>query len=110
MGIIYGTRSPQYTSPDVDAFLTVHPLFLDILELGKLPIAELIPILRWVPERWAKWKREARRIKKLHNHLFEGLLRKVEERLAGGLETGAFLEDAIKNAEEMGLDRRELLM
>lgn len=110
MGIVYGSRCPQYSSPDCAAFFDVHPQFLDILEFNKLPAVELFPLLRWVPERWAKWKQNANRIRRLHDDLFGHLLERVERRVENCQETGAFLESAVKHATEWRLDQRELLL
>ena len=110
MSIVYGARSPQFTSPDIDAFFTVHPQFLDILEFNNLPAVELFPFLEWVPERWANWKQNAKRIRKMHDDLFTRLFDRVERRLQQGLETGAFMENLILNASEWGMDKRELLV
>jgi hypothetical protein len=109
MAIIYGIRAPRATSPGAAEFLYVHPRFMNALELGTMPPVDLFPLLALVPERWAGWKRTVIRIRELHEALFESLLRIVEVRLEKGLRSGAFMEEAIKNAKEWGLDRRDFL-
>ncbi|KAF8520307.1 cytochrome P450 [Gautieria morchelliformis] len=108
-GIVYGCRSPLITSEDVSDIIYVHPQFIDALEFGRLPPVDLFPILKLVPERFAKWKRIVKNIGSLHDTMYDRLLRKVESRMARGESTPGLMEEAIKEADEWGLDR-ELLM
>ena len=108
--IVYGIRNPRFSSPEVKALLEVHPQFLRMLEFNRLPAVELFPFLKWVPERWANWKQDAKRIKQMHDDLFGKLFEGVESRIENGLETGAFMEKAIVHADEWGLENRELLL
>lgn len=99
-----------HTSPDVTDFLEVQPLFLDTLEIGTAPPVDIFPILTLVPERWAKWKRQVKRVKHLHEKLYGRLLEHVEKRLENNMGNGCFMEDAIKNAKDWGLTSREHLL
>ena len=99
-----------YTSPDVVEFLEVQPLFLDSLEIGTAPPVDLFPFLTLVPERWAKWKRQIKRVIALHEKLYGRLLEHVEKRLEKNMGNGCFMEQAIKNSNEWGLTSREHLL
>ena len=80
------------------------------LELGKSPPVDTFPILKLVPERWAKWKRNAMDIRRRQESLFGGLLEQVQRRIEEGKENGAFMEEAIKMRQEWGLDSDIMLM
>lgn len=83
---------------------------MHILEIGTMPPVDLFPILQYVPERFASWKRQGKEIRRLHETLYDRLLTDVEDRMKGGLSLGVFMERAIENAKEWGLDSREMLM
>ncbi|KAG1782228.1 cytochrome P450 [Suillus placidus] len=108
--IVYGRRSPRVNSPDVAEFLHVHPQFLCALDIGTFPPVDIFPVLRFVPERWAPWKRAVKDIRMLHNAFYGRLLRAVEDRLKQGKGNGAFMEEIITDAVNLGLNDREVLM
>jgi hypothetical protein len=112
MGIIYGHRAVRTESRDCAGFLEAQPQFMHALELGTMPPVDLFPILTWVPERWAEWKRTVSHVRGLHETLYGRLLNTVETRLQNGMGNGAFMEQAIINAKEWGLhdDEKRKLM
>jgi len=69
------------------------------------PPVDLIPILKYVPERWAPWKVICRQARTLQRRLYFGLLEEVETRLARGDSTGCFMEDVIQRRDESGMSR-----
>jgi hypothetical protein len=69
------------------------------------PPVDLIPILKYVPERWAPWKTICRKARELQRELYFGLLGEAEARLARGEETGCFMENLIQRQEELGMSR-----
>jgi hypothetical protein len=110
MTIVYGRRSPRVNSPDVAEFLHVHPQFLYALDIGLFPPVDIFPVLRFVLERWAPWKRMVKDIRIQHNAFYGRLLCAVEDRLKQGKETGAFMEEVVTDAANLGLNDREVLM
>lgn len=109
LSVIYGTRGARPDSPDVRDFLHVHRRFMNALNFGTAPPVDLFPILKYIPERFAAWKREAKEIKRLHDQLYSKLTKQVQARLARGKGNGCFMEDAILNAEEIGMKDDEWL-
>ncbi|KAF8649385.1 hypothetical protein AX16_005826 [Volvariella volvacea WC 439] len=109
MAVIYGSRGTNYRSKDIAEFLHVQRMFMNALEFGTAPPVDIFPILKYIPERWAGWKRTANHVRKLHEELYERLLVMVEKRLARGLSADCFMEDAVQNAKDLGLTTRELL-
>ncbi|KAF8630083.1 hypothetical protein AX17_005481 [Amanita inopinata Kibby_2008] len=110
LGIIYGARGATLSSPNVADFRHVHPLFMHVLDFGKMPPIDLFPILTWVPECFAKWKRLVKQIRYLHAKLYDRLLTTVEKRLANGRGNGCFMEEMIQKAKMMGLKNRDYLL
>ncbi|KIY51316.1 cytochrome P450 [Fistulina hepatica ATCC 64428] len=109
LALVYGKRSPRSTSPDITDFLHVHRRFMAALEFGTAPPADVIPILRYVPAMFAKWKREGIEIRNLQHKLYDRLVDDVQGRLDKGLGNGAFMEDAILHAKEWGMKNKDYL-
>lgn len=110
MGMVYGTRAATLQSKHIAAFRYVHPQFMSILDFGKAPPIDIFPFLAWVPERFAEWKRLVRKIRGLHEELYESLYATVEDRLASGRGNGCFMEQMILKADFMGLKSRNHLL
>ncbi|KAF7328683.1 putative cytochrome P450 [Mycena sanguinolenta] len=105
MSVIYGKRSPRYETPETIAFFNAQHEWEAILEPGSTPPIDLIPILKYVPERWAKWKRDCAKTRKLQRDLYFGLLDETKERLSKGDENGSYMEEVLTRQEEFGMDR-----
>lgn len=74
-----------------------------------MPPVDLLPFLMYIPERWASWKKLVNNVKISHETMYERLLRVVETRMKKGFGFNVFMEEAIQNANEWGLDRRDFL-
>ncbi|KAF8623649.1 hypothetical protein AX17_007348 [Amanita inopinata Kibby_2008] len=110
MAVVYGIRGPTLKNPNVKDFMEVHPQFLHCLEFGTMPPVDLFPILTYVPERFAEWKRLAKKVKFLHERLFDRILSMVETRVASGEGIGAFMEELLTKGPSIGLATRDHLM
>jgi hypothetical protein len=108
-GITYGSRAVRMDSQHLTDFLHVNRRFIDALELGRMPLVDLFPIMTIVPPRWAKWKRTINAIREEHEHLYGYMLKRVEDRLENGQSTPGFMEEAVKNANEWDLTTPQLL-
>ncbi|KAF8649401.1 hypothetical protein AX16_005842 [Volvariella volvacea WC 439] len=109
MGLVYGLRNTSFKSKDVSDFLTAQRLFMEALEFGTMPPVDLIPILKYVPEYFAGWKRQANYIKSLHDELYGRLVDRVEERMKKGLSIESFMEEAITKQQQWGFKTRDYL-
>jgi hypothetical protein len=65
----------------------------------------LIPILKHVPARFAKWKRDCAKTRKLQRDLYFSLLDETKQRLSKGEENGSYMEEVLTKQEEFGVDR-----
>ena len=72
---------------------------------GAHPPVDLIPIMKYIPERWASWKTEVKITRSLQRKLYFGLLEQVEARLQKGSSSGCFMETVIEKGPGFGLDR-----
>ncbi|KAF7369266.1 putative cytochrome P450 [Mycena venus] len=103
----YSTESVRRDTrpPETTAFFNAQHEWELVLEPGATPPVDLIPILKYVPARWAKWKRDCAKTRKLQRELYFGLLDETKERLRRGEENGSYMEEVLARAEEFGLDR-----
>lgn len=108
MSVLYGKRCPRYETREATAFFEVQHIWEMVLEPGAHPPVDLLPFLKYVPERWAPWKTLCNKTRKMQRALYFGLLAECEERLAKGEENGCFMDEVIKGREQFGLDREML--
>ncbi|KAF8176374.1 cytochrome P450 [Mycena galopus ATCC 62051] len=105
LSVLYGKRAPRYETPETTAFFCVIHEWSRVLEPGATPPVDLIPLLKYVPERWAKWKRDCAKIRKLQRDLYFGLLDETKGRLSRGDENGSYMEEILTRQEELGMER-----
>ncbi|KAJ7257797.1 cytochrome P450 [Mycena rebaudengoi] len=105
MSVLYGKRSPRYETPQTTAFFKAQHEWDLLLEPGTTPPIDFIPILKLVPARFAKWKRDCAKVRKLQRDLYFGLLDETKKRLSAGEENGSYMEEILTRQEEFGMDR-----
>ncbi|KAJ6569165.1 cytochrome P450 [Mycena capillaripes] len=71
---------------------------------GAPPPVDAISILKFVPERWAKWKRNCERVRNLQRTFYFGLLRETKERVLREEKNGSYMEEVLDRQDESGMD------
>ncbi|KAI0066945.1 cytochrome P450 [Artomyces pyxidatus] len=107
MSVIYDT--PVIESEDAQSVSDVND-FVGRLERAALPGAHLVEFFPWmmyIPERFAKWKREARAWYAQDSAMFEGLFKTVGKSLESGVDRVSVTSSLIKNADKNSLSLRE---
>jgi hypothetical protein len=79
--VLHGRCVPQYETEEITGYIAVMHEWSALLEPGAVPPVDAIPILKHIPERWAKWKRDCKRVRDLQRARY---FRLVEE--TSGLE------------------------
>ncbi|KAA1473597.1 cytochrome P450 [Dentipellis sp. KUC8613] len=69
------------------------------------PPVDVFPILKYVPERWARWKFLVREVRALQRRLYFGLIEGCERRVATQEPNGSFMEDVVAHLDDLGIDR-----
>ncbi|KII85199.1 hypothetical protein PLICRDRAFT_116720 [Plicaturopsis crispa FD-325 SS-3] len=105
LSVLYGKRCPRYDTHEATAFFHSQGLWEHTLEFGVHPPLDLLPILQYVPERFAPWKTLTKEVRKLQRELHLGLLREVEENLTEGAESGCYMEEVMRRREEFRMTR-----
>jgi hypothetical protein len=78
------------------------------LEPGATPPLDYFPFLKYVPERWASWKKMCQFVRKLQRDMYFNLLDKTQERVRRGEGNGSYVETLVERREELGLNREML--
>lgn len=103
--LTFGKRCPYSDSQEASVFYKALRTGLNLLSAGGPPV-DLIPILKYIPERWAPWKTTCREVKAMQHQLYFGLLDKAEMRLARGEGNGCLMEDVLQRLGELGMSRK----
>ncbi|KAJ7444580.1 cytochrome P450 [Mycena galericulata] len=80
LSVLYGKRAPRFETLETTEFFRVEHEWELLLEPGATPPVDMIPLLKLIPERWAKWKRDSKRVRTLQRALYFGLLDEAAER------------------------------
>ncbi|KDQ20363.1 hypothetical protein BOTBODRAFT_379163 [Botryobasidium botryosum FD-172 SS1] len=108
LSVLFGVRSPRYEGGRVAQFFAMQHEWERIVEPGAQPPIDLIPILKYVPERWAPWKTLCRKVRAVQQELYFGMLEECERRIANGLRNGCFMESLLDRQKELALDRESV--
>ncbi|KAJ7677832.1 cytochrome P450 [Mycena polygramma] len=105
LSVLYGKRSPRFETPETVASFEAEHAWVTLLEAGATPPMDFFPFLKYVPERWAKWKRDAANVRRMQRKLYFGLLDDTKERMRKGEGNGSYVEELVERQEELGMDR-----
>ncbi|KAJ7610299.1 cytochrome P450 [Mycena polygramma] len=106
LAVTYGKRAPRLSTKEVVDFFEMHPDYERLLFPGSYAPVDFIPILKYVPARFAPWKADCAKVKKIQHDVYFGLLEEVEERFKAGKDgNGCFMETVLKKADEWGFTR-----
>ncbi|KAJ7312967.1 cytochrome P450 [Mycena albidolilacea] len=108
LSVLYGKRAPRFETPETVTFFKVEHEWVTLLEPGATPPLDYFPFLKYVPERWANWKKVSKFVRKLQRDMYFSLLDKTQERLKRGEGNGSYVEELVERQEELELDREML--
>ncbi|SPO01733.1 related to O-methylsterigmatocystin oxidoreductase [Cephalotrichum gorgonifer] len=60
---ITGERLEDRGEDYMNRFFRAQEMWLQVLDPGSAPLVDILPALKWVPERWAHWKTKVRYIR-----------------------------------------------
>ncbi|KAJ7112781.1 cytochrome P450 [Mycena crocata] len=104
MSLLYGIRFP----PDTKVSVAVSSMFKQwslVLRPGAHPSIDFLPVLKYLPERWAPWKRACKEVVYQQRKIYFGLLDACESRMQRGEGNGCYIEEILERQEVLGLDR-----
>ena len=74
------------------------------MEPGAQAPIDVLPVLKYVPERWAKWKTLCRDVRIAMFNLYEHLVVQCERRVAQNVQNGSLLESILED-KKLSSDR-----
>ncbi|PPQ93153.1 hypothetical protein CVT25_010777 [Psilocybe cyanescens] len=105
--IVFGKPTPRHDSPVATLFRDFILQFSKAFSPEAAPV-DFVPVLKYIPERWAPWKKLWRDTRELQRSLYFGLLDDAEKRASSGIKQNTFVERIIERQAELGLDRETI--
>ncbi|KAK7048546.1 putative cytochrome P450 [Favolaschia claudopus] len=104
LSVMYGKRAPRYDAPQTVQFFDCLRDMNALAEPGASVLIDFFPILKLVPERWAKWKRQCLQLRTMQRALYGALLGETEDRLRRGEANGSYMEVLLGREKELNMD------
>ncbi|KAJ7637643.1 cytochrome P450 [Mycena polygramma] len=104
LSTVYGKRAPRYDAPETVQFFDVLREWNALAEPGSSVLIDFFPILKLVPERWAKWKRQCMDLRRKQRAMYSALLGETEDRLRSGEGNGSYMEVLLGRQKELNMD------
>ncbi|VUC36506.1 unnamed protein product [Clonostachys rosea] len=76
---ITGQRLEDRGKAFSDRFFKAQKLWLELLEPGNAPPVDMVPMLRWIPEKFASWKTDARYVRDYMFEEYAGYLKSAQK-------------------------------
>lgn len=101
--ILYGKRIATYDSPESSALFEMLDMWIHIITPGTVPPLDFFPILKYVPSRFAQWKRLVQLVRTAQRTVYFGMLDDFKKRLSEGRGNNGYMEGVLENGESWGL-------
>ncbi|KAJ7862204.1 cytochrome P450, partial [Mycena leptocephala] len=108
LSVLYGKRVPRYETSEIAAFFKVTHQWSHLVEPGATPPVDAIPLLKFVPEQWARWKCDCKRVRNLQRALYFGWVDETKGMLLRGEGNGSYVEEVLARQEELGMDDEKI--
>ncbi|KAG8899458.1 hypothetical protein FRB99_006703 [Tulasnella sp. 403] len=105
VAVVFGQRVARVTSWIARALANTSGTQDHLLTPGVTPPIDLVPLFKYVPERWAKWKTICRNARDAQRDMNDRLTTACEERLQNGRGNGCFIETLCERRQELGMTR-----
>lgn len=105
LSTVFGIRTPRFQHSLASEFLEIEHALEGFFEPGAIPPVDILPALKYIPERWAPWKKKCKELREQYLKLFSDLRDLCEIRVQSGKRNGCYLEDVLDQQEKLGLSR-----
>ncbi|KAF9002370.1 putative cytochrome P450 monooxygenase, partial [Cyathus striatus] len=95
--LVYGSRCA-----------TIH-IANDLADFSAHPPIDLFPFLKYVPERWARWKVLCMTAKRMRQDMHAKLLGDCERRISSGMAPRCYIEEVLQSKEELRMVKKEIM-
>uniref|UniRef100_A0A8H8CKL1 Cytochrome P450 n=1 Tax=Psilocybe cubensis TaxID=181762 RepID=A0A8H8CKL1_PSICU len=107
--VLYGKPAPRIDSQDFTLFCDYFHHFTKMLSPGDAAPVDLFPVLKYVPERWAPWKKLWRKTRQLQRMLYFSLLDHTEQEFRHGPVGGGTIMEGLLEKMPGDVVNREML-
>ncbi|KAG8956747.1 hypothetical protein FRC04_000225 [Tulasnella sp. 424] len=104
MSVVHGQRCPRYGTPRAQNLIVNLKTFSQLVRPGETPPLDLIPALKYVPERFAPWKTTLKDLRKAQREYYGGLMEETRQRMERGNGNGCFMQKVLERQEDFKLD------
>ncbi|KAK7051593.1 hypothetical protein VNI00_004572 [Paramarasmius palmivorus] len=108
MSVLWGKRCPRHETKETIDIFVASRIWNELIAPGAIPPIDILPLLSYIPESWAKWKRQVRELKEKHRTTHLALFDECERRMKRGEGNGSYMEEVLSRQEEFGLTREIL--
>ncbi|QRV80981.1 cytochrome P450 family protein [Ceratobasidium sp. AG-Ba] len=108
LSVLFGKRAPHHNSKALSDFCAMEKRWQAIMAPGAVPPVDLLPILKYVPKRFAQWKVEAEVVREMQQKLYGDLLNETQERVTHGNENGCFMGKVLSRRSTFDLSDRQI--
>ncbi|KAG8933934.1 hypothetical protein FRC00_012674, partial [Tulasnella sp. 408] len=81
MSVVHGQRCPRYATPRAQNLIINLKTFSQLVRPGETPPLDLIPALKYVPERFAQWKTTLKNLRNAQREYYGGLMEETKQRM-----------------------------
>ncbi|CAL1714231.1 unnamed protein product [Somion occarium] len=106
--VVAGIHCSQFEGSVVEDLDSMLRQLEYILRPGGSPPVDLIPLLKYIPSRWALWKTKAKEVRAVQEKLFFGILDHCVDRIKREKRNDCFLEYVLDHQSHYGLDYRQM--
>lgn len=100
---MHGQRCPRYSTKKAQTLIDNLKIFSQFVRPGETPPLDLIPVLKFVPERWAPWKTTLKDLRKRQRDYYFGLMDETKARMQRGEGNGCFMQEILERQKELKL-------
>ncbi|KAL4261486.1 cytochrome P450 family protein [Pleurotus pulmonarius] len=99
---VYGKRLTVYEGSEAEKYFESVQLMNDTLNPANHPPIDLLPVLQYVPARWASWKGRCERVKEARNVLYGGLFQSCAKSATSEAPC-SFVTTMLKNLDKLDM-------
>lgn len=103
ISVVHGQRCPRYSTPRAQTLINNLKTFSQLVRPGETPPLDLIPALKYIPERWAPWKTTLKDLRRSQREYYSGLMEETKHRMARGDGNGCFMQKILEQQEPFKL-------
>ncbi|KAK7692525.1 hypothetical protein QCA50_004155 [Cerrena zonata] len=107
--LVFGVHCPTYDDPLIKEHYEIERQTELLIKPGEHPPIDAFPILRYIPERWTRWRSMCRDIRNRQRKYFLNFVDRCLDRIANEKKTGCFMEYLLENGGEYGFNRENTL-